>query len=357
MIKGISDVRRLPRLGKIRLGEKKQSAGGKTYPSKLDHFNFKDVPWVAEVYGNNCKELDIVIPVENQDVFFAQERKAYRLTGLFCKSSDGDTATRVRVGTADGSNPKVAKGTVLDPEGEAFIKEHGEDAAVGEMFELPCLGEACSFSERKLCRPIGRLMFMLPNVKRFGCYEISTTSFNSMVTINSYLEAIRATAGRVSMIPMKLRLVPKQVQVEGKATGIFHLELVYDGTVTDLLAFQHNKALPAPKPATVIPPAADLDKEVPEDLVEAGGAVLEETLGGDVPEEEAGPTPAEVAQKAIDSAKKKGAEKASADPLDDEGGEPAQEAPPAPAAAVKKPFQRPPLKAKEEKKVTAPKFF
>ena len=33
-IKGLSEVRRLPRLGKIRLGIKKIAASGKEYPSR-----------------------------------------------------------------------------------------------------------------------------------------------------------------------------------------------------------------------------------------------------------------------------------------------------------------------------------
>ena len=273
MIKGISDVRRLPRLGKIRLGEKKISQGGKEYPSKLDHFNFKDVPAVELIYGKNCKELEIVLPHEDRDVFFSQERKAYRKTGLFCKSSDGETATRVRVGVIDGKT--------LDPDGEEHLKESGEDCEPNEMFELPCLGEDCSFSTRKLCKPIGRLMFMLPKVPVFGCFEISTTSFNSMVTLNSYIEAIRAVAGRVSMILLTLRLVPKQVQVEGKATKIFHLELVYKGTIDSLLAYQKGlKALPAPIPKENLPTKEDLDQHVPDDLMRSGGQVLEDTLSG-----------------------------------------------------------------------------
>lgn len=345
MIKGISDVRRLPRLGKIRLGEKRKAQSGKEYPSKLDHFNFKDVPWVAEVYGEACKELDIVVPVENQDVFFSQERKAYRLTGLFCKSSDGVTATRVRVGQADGSNPKAPKGTILDQGGEAFLKEQGISCEVGEMFELPCMGEECPFTERKMCRPIGRLMFMLPKVQRFGCYEISTTSFNSMVTINSYLEAIRHAAGRVSMIPLKLRLVPKQVQVEGKATQIFHLEMVYEGTLTSLMGYQNGRqALPAPMPAAALPAKIELDKEAPEDLMPHGGAALEEKLGGQpLPTaKESAAAAAEAAKKALTQPAAK-QEQAQAQPEQEApyepGADPLDEEPAGPA--------EPPAKAKE----------
>jgi len=346
MIKGISDVRRLPRLGKIRLGEKKKNDKGKEYPSKLDHFNFKDAPGVAEIYGENCKELDIVLPSEDRDVFFSQERKAYRATGLFCKCADGDTAVRVRVGQADGSNPKIAKGTVLDHEGEAFLKEQGLECAVGDMFEMPCPGEECSFTDKKFCKPIGRLIFMLPKVKQFGCYEISTTSFNSMVTVNSYIEAVKNAAGRVSMIPLKLKLVPKQVQVEGKATGIFHLALVYEGTVESLMAYQKGvKLLPAPMPAAAIPTAAELDRHVPDDLVPHAGAALDARLGTSP----SGPTPAEaikakmavVAPKALPAptapAPAQPAPEKSQDPLDDEyvAGEDRDEVPQAPAKPAK----------------------
>ena len=38
MIKGISEIRRLPRLGKIRLGEKKTAESGKEYPVETSHF-------------------------------------------------------------------------------------------------------------------------------------------------------------------------------------------------------------------------------------------------------------------------------------------------------------------------------
>jgi len=37
-IKGLSSIRRLPRLGKIRLGIKKVTAKGKEYPSETDYF-------------------------------------------------------------------------------------------------------------------------------------------------------------------------------------------------------------------------------------------------------------------------------------------------------------------------------
>ena len=180
-IKGISEVRRIRRIGKIRLGEKKIAKSGKEYPSALDHFNFTDAPDLLAMYGANCKEIDVIIPNENVDAFFPQERKCYRSSGLFCRG-DGETATRVNVGPSDGKNSKdIPVGQPLDPEGAAFIKSQGLKAGVGDMFSMPCAGEACHFTVDKFCKPIGRFLFIVPKTPRIGVFEISTTSFNSIV--------------------------------------------------------------------------------------------------------------------------------------------------------------------------------
>ena len=60
-IKGLSETRRLPRLGKIRLGEKVEGKGGKEYPKATDHFVVPEE--VAAVYGNEPKRLNIMFPL------------------------------------------------------------------------------------------------------------------------------------------------------------------------------------------------------------------------------------------------------------------------------------------------------
>src|SRR5262245_62086622 len=78
MIKGITDRTRTTRLGKIRLGEKKRTDSGKSYPAKLDHFNFVDAPAVAKVYGDACVTLaPVLLPSNNIDVFWKTSKSAY----------------------------------------------------------------------------------------------------------------------------------------------------------------------------------------------------------------------------------------------------------------------------------------
>ena len=95
MIPGITDRNRLPRLAKIRLGEKRTSQGGKDYPAALDHFSFVDCPEVGEVYGKECKSLyPVLMPSDDIEYSFETARKAYGTTGLICSCKDGVTASR-----------------------------------------------------------------------------------------------------------------------------------------------------------------------------------------------------------------------------------------------------------------------
>jgi len=143
-IPGITDRSRLPRLGKIRLGEKVENKGGKDYPRALDHFLFTDVPEVEAMYGKECKEIfPVLLPSDDEDVFFPTARKAYGKLGLFCACSDGVTAHRVWVGNGPDGKPK-------DPQGVAFAQENKLSLAEGELYELPCPGLACTYTERNL---------------------------------------------------------------------------------------------------------------------------------------------------------------------------------------------------------------
>lgn len=321
-IKGITDVRRLPRLGKIRLGEKKKTADGVEYPTALDHFSFKDVPEVAAIYGGNCKELDVVFPVEDTELFFRQARIAYGLSRIFCRCDDMVTATRMRV--------EAGK----DADGEKFIKAQGLQVKEGERYELPCVPEDCPYalSAKKLCRGIGRLMFMLPRVPRFGCYEVTTTSFHSMVSLNSYIDAVRNQAGRISMIPLKLKLVPTNVAPGGKKKTVFTMQVIFEGSMEDLRAFGNNTLLAGPMPQAALPTHEELDKEIPTDLVNTEGKALEAMIGSEQTFEDTpgDPDAAEKARKLLE---------------DGDAQEPLEETPPPPPAR--------PAPAQEPKKTAA----
>ncbi len=264
MIPGVTTRNRLPRLGKIRLGEKGISKGGKEYPKALDHFSFVDVPEVGGIFPGQCRELyPVLLPADDEEVFFPTARKAYRKSGLFCACPDGETATRVYVKE--------------DEQGNAYLKEHGQVCEDGEMFEMPCPGDECPYRERGFCKDLGRFLFMLPTVPKFGVYEISTTSFNSIVNVLNVTRAIRRAVGTVAGIPFALVLKPMTVQPEGKSKTVYVLDLEFRGSLQQLAGMGRRLKAAGGGALGLLEAPKD---ETPDDLMPHAGAALDAELGG-----------------------------------------------------------------------------
>jgi hypothetical protein len=173
-VKGLSDRLRLPRLGKIRLGEKRvHEKTGKEYPASLDYFVVPDE--VKTIYGDQPRKLDVMLPMEKKEIFFPVWFKRYGSSkGLICKG-DGEAAVRI-------------------------------DEASGEMTEIECLGKACPYFEDDSCKTVGNLQVVLHKIPGLGVYQIDTSSYNSIVNLNSSIEMIRGMLGRVSWVPLILKV-------------------------------------------------------------------------------------------------------------------------------------------------------
>lgn len=192
-----SESRQLPRLGKIRLGIKKKTAKGVEYPSETPWFVCP--PEVEAVYGTEPLELDIMLPVEDPEVFFPQKLALYGSgTGLKCHGN-GEQAKR------------------LNEQGEWVERT------------CPCEFLKSDANPRGACTEQSSLMVLLPMVSMGGCYQITTGSFHSTKTLNSALDYIRALVGRLALIPMKLRRVPRETHNDGKKQTHYTMELILDG--------------------------------------------------------------------------------------------------------------------------------
>jgi hypothetical protein len=268
-IEAIGIERRLPRLGKIRLGIMKKGRGGSEYPSATDHFVFDEqVPELAELFGDNCREIDgVMIPSEIEHNWLKTSRSAYSRSGLFCRSYDAEKATRTNMGLNDKGKPR-------DPQGHAFLEEQGQDVEPGMMYDLPCLADECPYYAQKKCKKLGRIMFFILKSPRFGVYEISTTSINSIRNVYSAAEAIKETAGRITGIPLSIILQPLAVQPEGKKKTVFVLNLEFkSGGVGKLLE------VAATAPGTKLIGAPEQVDDTPDDLYPHGGGDLGADLG------------------------------------------------------------------------------
>ena len=78
-IKGLSEIVRLPRLGKIHLGVKKKNNEGVSYPIPTDYFVCPEE--VRKVFGEKPKELRVMFPTEDATQWASQYLRRYSRNG------------------------------------------------------------------------------------------------------------------------------------------------------------------------------------------------------------------------------------------------------------------------------------
>ena len=293
-IKGLTDRKRLPRLGKIHLGVKQESnRTGKEYPTATDYFVCPEE--FLDVYGPEPKELDIIFPIESEDQFASTYYRRYsNARGLMCKG-DGETANR-KVNMAE----ILGKDGVLSdkPDEHEYwpIAGHGSKPEDIKMHQIICRGKDCPEYRSKACKQMMMLQFMCPRIPGLGIYQLDTTSYNSIDNVYGGIELIRmGPEGRIAGIPLKLRLGPMSVTPLDTGTNktIHVLSLHYDFKLQSIFALNGS---PSPDRAELPEP----DDEVPTDLVlddeddeavEAGATPETEAVMAPAPPKPAPPKP------------------------------------------------------------------
>lgn len=240
-IEGISDIKRLPRLGKIRLGEKKQGQKG-PYPAATEHFICPEE--VKAVFGSKPTELKVMFPANDLDLVAPQWYKCYSYSqGLICKG-----------------NGKTCRRKVDTDRGDFADK----DTKQWELMEAICNPDGCPMLAEKQCRKCMSLFFILPDVPGLGVYQLDTGSFYSIVNINSQLAEggfLRPfTRGKIAFIPLILSLGPQVVNPPGEGRKTVRvLSIRADIKPADLIRISRQS------PAQVLLPAVE-QEEPPEDL-------------------------------------------------------------------------------------------
>jgi len=253
MIKGFSEPKRVPRVGKIYLGVKSQNSSGKEYPTAVDYFvvrsdgiNTMDSAAEAfhKVYGDEPREITIAFPSDDLENIMPQYLAAYRGGGgrseLWCKG-DGETA-----GRADGS---------------------------GGYVQIPCMYRDCPIYVDGKCKELTRLLFLLPDVEGIGVWELDTTSYHSAQNLVSSIQLIRQlTRGKISMIPLTLRVVPRTVNPDGRTKTVWVLDLKLENVkLADLI--NRIPQLGDIEPMQIVEPINH--NEMPEDLYVETNVVTE----------------------------------------------------------------------------------
>ena len=124
---------------------------------------------------------------------------------------------------------------------------------------MPCNPDRCPCYRQGYCRRVMNLQFLLPDCPGFGVYQLDTGSLYSIVNINSSLKLIHGICGRLSMIPLSLKLGEQDVMVEGKKKTIRVLSLTAPYSLAEI-----QKYAQTPPGRVLLPPLPD--GEVPDDF-------------------------------------------------------------------------------------------
>ena len=200
---GFSTNRRIPRLGKIRLGLKVKNAKGVEYPKETEHFVVPDE--VRRVYGDMPRELDVLLPVDDPEIVFPQSLVMYGSSrGLKCHGN-GQTAERLN-----------------------------EQTGKWEERSCPCEFRKTDQNPKGQCDEVAHLMVILPKVNAGGVYQLTTRSYHSAVDINSGIDFVRGLIGRVALVPLKLKREARDTHHDGKKQVHYTCTLTLDADINGI---------------------------------------------------------------------------------------------------------------------------
>lgn len=200
---------RLPRAGRIRLGEKEVNQKGREYPRELDYFNCTDAPLVGEIYGEKSRAIDVIFPIND-------------------KRAIADTCY-MRYGA---SGPKCRGNGVT-----AWDMENGG--------ERECLGEECEHAtgDRPSCKRQMILTFVCYKVPGLCVYDLVTSGWRSIENTLAFLDTLESLFGRIDGIPLKMYREPyetSRMDKDGKRKKQIHhcIRLDLEASLLDVRRLQ-----------------------------------------------------------------------------------------------------------------------
>lgn len=180
MIKGLTDRgASFPKLGTLRKGAPKPERGP---GADLKHFRFDSddqaaTAAFAEAYGDEPNYISVYLPYATTEENFQAWKEEWASSSLRHRC-DGVTMTRW-----------------LKPDG-SYSDE-----------PKPCTGN---------CKPAGRLMVIVPDLRRFAYVTVLTTSIHDIMELQANLEATEALRGDLRGIPFILSRKPRQISTPRK---------------------------------------------------------------------------------------------------------------------------------------------
>ena len=242
-IAGMFDSRRMPRLGKVRLGHLVPNASGNgQHPEELPYFRFDDEtlerwPTIRELYGDEPTRLDVCFPAEDNHANFGQNYKLYGHSGLKCRG-DGSTAYRRYCSKCH----------------EMSCQCHAPTQY--EIVPCPCdlLDPDLTPNANNRCSLVGTIRFFLYKITMAGVFEITTGSKNSVVDVLSGMDMARAIVGRLANVPAVLERKPMTVHPNGRTATKHTLSLLLPDELAQVERMLNE---PTARALFALPPSRD----------------------------------------------------------------------------------------------------
>lgn len=252
---GISDRVSMPRIGKLRLGEKKINGTGKEYPTETDYFRVDPDQHMApevridlikrftEVYGERPQVL--------RDVYFPSDAKEF----VFPNGLEW-------WGKTEAGAKKLCEGNGV--EANRLDVKNG-----GWVARQCCQAAQCAEWDAGKCKLLSRLRIFLPLVTMSGYWQIDTSSQVGTGNVLDLINHLLVMFGRLTSIPLVLSREPKPIVYEGKATT--HYVLVMRAPNVNLKEFRQlvSRSKLMLTAGTDDVELETVDEDLPEELVSA----------------------------------------------------------------------------------------
>jgi hypothetical protein len=127
------------------------------------------------------------------------------------------------------------------------------------------------------CKQSGTLSVMLQKINVGGIYQITTSSFNSIVDLASGIDYVKALIGRVAMVPLKLKRVATETHHDEMKQTHYTLQLIMDANIDainqlrgdTIRVLEHTSRIALPEPVNENPELDPVDIIVDEETPEA----------------------------------------------------------------------------------------
>ena len=206
--------RRLPVIGKIRLGIRKTAQSGNEYPESVPHFVLHDAPEIEKAYGKDPVSIDAFFLTDDINLAIPHWLKWYKGGS---KDKKGNVVGGDLQCYGEGAKGANDDGSLIPGKAWHLAKR---DPLTRIIPDRECLGPKCPDyydSRGKVqCGPSMSVHVFVPLASMYGIFVIDTKSKTSIGQFLAQVNMLKDTYGKLKGIPFKIYRDPMSLPVPDK---------------------------------------------------------------------------------------------------------------------------------------------